>query len=236
MRHLLCGAALGAAALFVPMSAGADEPKPDPGPLADETFIPLQRGSWIAGFSGSIGRAEETISPRDATDLAVRTSGFRWLASTRNGYFLRKRFVIGLDFQLSVTNTTTSVTTGGNTLAVSSYDERLFLGPWLRYYIPISEAWAIFPEFSWGFLTRYHREDTSATPVPEDEEDRSSGLSFNLGFGFTYFLSRHVGFDVTGRYSRGKLRGRYTSLRARNDLDDLAVLIGLQVYLPEFSF
>ena len=49
-------------------------------------------------------------------------------------------------------------------------------------------------------------------------------------------LTRNVAFDVTGRYSRGRLRGRFTNIGASNDLSDVGVLIGFQIYLPEFSF
>jgi opacity protein-like surface antigen len=237
-RHIPSTVAL-AACLTLAGQALAAEPAAAPAKkkkkdyvLPDE-FVPLEEGTWVAGFSGSIGRNDERISPRDATDLDVRTKGFRYVAGTRNGYFLARHFVVGLDFQLSVTSTTTTARTGRDTIEFRNYEERLFIGPWLRYYFPISNAWALFPEFSWGFQNRYRTEEVAAGG---ENEDRTSGLSFNIGFGFTYFLSRNVGFDVTGRYSRGRLRGRFTDLRANNDLSDIGLLIGFQVYLPEFTF
>ena len=205
-------------------------------PEPKTVFEPLQQGAWGTGLSGSIGRSDEALTARDTSGIDARTRGFRYLVSIRTGYFLVQRFVVGLDFQLSVTSSTTQLSSAGASLAIDNYEERLFLGPWLRYYIPVSSAWAVFPEFSWGFQNRYRTQDSDTSAPGVDAEDRSSGLGFNLGFGFTYFLTRNVAFDVTGRYSRGRLRGRFTNIGASNDLSDVGVLVGFQIYLPEFSF
>jgi opacity protein-like surface antigen len=201
--------------------------------LPDE-FVPLERGTWVAGFAGSIGRTDDRVRPHDGRELGILTDGFRFTVNSRNGYFLARRFLVGLDFQLTVTSATTNARSGGQQYEISDYEERLFVGPWLRYYVPMSNAWAFFPEFSWG-LQRAYRSQQAAPNVPA-EEDRSSGLSFNLGVGFTHFFTRNIAFDATGRYSRGRLRGSFGGVRAGSDVSDIAILIGFQVYLPEFTF
>ncbi len=214
-------------------SARADEPhrappKPDFTPPTE--YFPA--GTWAAGFAGSALSTER--SARSASTTSLRAS--RYGVTSRNGYFLAKRFIVGLRLAYEVEIRRDTTGEGNNTRTVSEGSEETFsLGPWFRYYVPMSDGWAIFGEADWGYTAFYSREESALdTRVPLTAT--AKGIALGGGAGFTYFLARGIAFDVVGKAQLARLTGRENDRAIRFNSTEFGLYLGFQVYLPEFPF
>lgn len=227
------GLALAALLTLRSSPALADEPqRAPPGPefAPPKEYFPA--GTWAAGFAGSAQSSER--SARSAGTTSLRAS--RYGVTSRNGYFLAKRFIVGLRLAYEVEIRRDTTGEGSNTRTVSEgSEETLSLGPWFRYYVPMSDGWAIFGEADWGYTTFYSREESVLdSRVPLTASAR--GIAVGGGAGFTYFLARGVAFDVVGKTQFARLTGRENERAIRFNSTEFGLFLGFQVYLPEFPF
>lgn len=232
-----CRAALGLAlaALFTLRARPAPAEEPHRASPAPEFTPPTEyfpAGTWAAGFAGSAQSSER--SARSAGTTSLRAS--RYGVTSRNGYFLAKRFIVGLRlaYEVEIRRDTTGEGTNTRTVSEGS-EETLSLGPWFRYYVPMSDGWAVFGEADWGYTTFYSREESVLdSRVPLTASAR--GIAVGGGAGFTYFLARGVAFDVVGKTQFARLTGRENERSIRFNSTEFGLFLGFQVYLPEFPF
>lgn len=216
-----------------PASALAEEPhRAVPGPEFTPPSEYFPRGTWAAGFAGSAQSSER--SARSAGTTSLRSS--RYGVTSRNGYFLAKRFIVGVRIAYEVELRRDTARIGNQDLTVSEGSEETFsVGPWFRYYVPMADGWAVFGEADWSYTTFFSREESAIDPgVPLTATAR--GIALGGGAGFTYFLAKGIAFDVVGKAQIARLTGRENDRPIRFNSTEFGLFLGFQVYLPEFPF
>lgn len=131
--------------------------------------------------------------------------------ATRNGYFVSRNFVIGLEFNWQQARGETRPDPNPGSNRAIQFDRDLFVGPLFRWYQPLTVRWFVYPEISLGYqhyLGEFEESSSSFSTLPATTTARGFGL--NAGVGIGYFLSRNVVLDGTLRYSHHWLTGDYT--------------------------
>jgi opacity protein-like surface antigen len=130
--------------------------------------------------------------------------------ATRNGYFVSRNFVLGMEFNWQQGRGETRPNPNPGSNRAIQFDRELFVGPLFRWYQPMTVRWFIYPEVSLGyqhFLGEY--EESSSTNITLPATTTARGFGLNAGVGLGYFLSRNVVLDATVRYSRRWLTGEF---------------------------
>ncbi len=214
--------------------ARAEPQHTPPPPRADLTqpgeYFPA--GSWAAGFAGSAQSSDR--SARSAGTTSLRAS--RYGVTSRNGYFLAKRFIIGVKLAYDVEIRRDALRIGDTERTVSEGSEETWsVGPWSRYYFPMADGWAVFGEADWSYTTFFSREESVLEPRASLTAS-ARGIALGAGAGFTYFLARGIAFDVVGKAQVARLTGRENDRPIRFNSSEFGLFLGFQVYLPEFPF
>lgn len=215
---------------------------------AQGTIIPLMQEGWVGGLSGFIGWDNYTTQADNGNIyMDLKSKGFNFIISSRNGRFVEDNLAFGFDLQWEEKSLSTEPTgsqSDGSTIpfGLDKYSKiRLgFLGLWVRYYIPfIGTGWAVFPEASAGYgnykSESQFTEATGGTMISNTDAS-ADGFVYHIGFGGTIFVSNNVAFEATVRYQGGKLTGNY-EIRSQNldnlevKLSNIDVLFGIMVYL-----
>ncbi len=209
----------------------AEAPPPKPDFVPEGEYFP--RGTWAAGFAAKV--ESSSYEGRDPNTPTMRSS--RYGISSRNGYFVANRFLVGLRASYDVTlhRTTLPGADGGRVLESEGTEQSFEIGPWFRYYFPVGNGWAFFGDVDWGYRT-FFDEEKAIGSKGQASESSGRGLGIGLGGGLTYFLTKGVAFDVAGRVSFARLISKEEGRKTRVDLSDFGLVLGFQVYLPEFVF
>lgn len=206
-------------------SAEGHQARPDYVPPGE--YFP--RGTWATGFAAKV-----QSSSFDRPSGASETRSSRYGILSRSGYFIANRFVVGIRASYDVALHRNTDTAGAVSIVLSKETEQSFeIGPWFRYYMPVGNGWALFGEADWSFRRYFDEEEFGGAP-PRTTTGR--GLAVGLGGGLTYFLTKAVAFDVAGRASFARLVETSGGRRTRADLSDFGLVLGFQIYLPEFVF
>lgn len=224
-----CAAVSLVLAVELPARAEAPPPKPDYVPKGE--YFP--RGSWAAGFGATV--ESSAFEGREAGATTTRSS--RYGITSRNGYFLVDRFLVGLRarYDVALHRVTLAGASGAPGLVTEGSEQSFEVGPWFRYYVPVGNGWAIFGEADWSYRT-YYDEERSLGSSAQGSESTGRGLAVGVGGGITYFLTKGIAFDVAGRASFARLLLRSDGRRTRVDFSDFGLVLGFQIYLPEFVF
>ncbi len=190
----------------------------------------------IAGFYGNSSSASDIDQ-----GFGVRTGGdtdnevLRF--STRDGYFIARQLALGVEFMWE--QHATSYTPDPNPINFRSQnrERRLFVGPWVRWYIPASVRWYAALELSAGYVHAFtEKEESTSSYILPRVTTSANGYGVNAGIGMGYFLSRGITLDATARYGAGWLNGDYMVPGSPDrDLDmdfgEVSFLLGVQLLL-----
>ena len=223
-----------------------------------------QQGSWMfsgSGYSNLGGIKSETTIPNLQGDMNRNWIFGDIIVSTRNAIFPVKNLAVGLDIQLDIEGKGWEPDGDNKDNYDKDYKEgdgttHIFAGPLVRYYIPIGDVVALFPEASLGFrnYTNIMYAEGEKAFIPggslEKYEQRivtmANGFGFNLGAGIAFRLSEHFALDVTTRFGGGKIKGKtkdesdYPSsaqYQKNPEMDTditfgtIDILIGFQIYI-----
>lgn len=211
--------------------ARAEPPEPKPDYVPKGEYFP--RGTWAAGFGATV--ESSSFEGREPGSTTTRSS--RYGITSRNGYFLADRFLVGLRarYDVALHRVTLPSPSGAPAELVTEGSEQSFeIGPWFRYYVPVGNGWALFGDADWSYRTYFDEEKGLGSGLVSTSTGR--GLAVGLGGGLTYFLTKAVAFDVAGRVSFARLLLNSDGRRTRVDLSDFGLVLGFQIYLPEFVF
>jgi Outer membrane protein beta-barrel domain len=194
-------------------------------------------------LSGSVGYSNS--HPQDANPV-VDTKSSGAFISPRIGYFVAENFVVGLEGTYGSTKQVGITYRPTGSVEQTTKNSYFGIGPFMRYYKPLSAKTAFFVHLSAGFggdKTKVEVKDTtSSTSLPETKNSR---INVSLVPGFTYFPSEHWGLEImTNAFMVGYSRTRQTeglptgankddyttsSFSARADLNSLFTLGALTV-------
>jgi len=167
--------------------------------LADSSEYegPFTKGRYVTGLSGSIRSA--ALSDNLLSSNRRFLEGYQ--LGTNSGYFFRDRMALGLNFRVSrdVQESFSRIET-----------ETLQIGPWFRYYASREAKGSVYPEISLQYVN-FSDNTRSINNSIDERRLTSSGLGVELGVGFTYVISEHIGFDIGLNYFGGFLNGKSTT-------------------------
>jgi hypothetical protein len=158
---------------------------------------PFTKGRFVTGLSGSIRSA--ALSDNLLSSNRRFLEGYQ--LGTNSGYFFRERMALGINFRVS-----RDVQESINRIE----SETLQIGPWFRYYTSKEAKGSVYPEISLQYVN-FADNTRSIDNSVNERRLISSGLGVELGVGFTYVISEHIGFDIGLNYFGGFLNGRSTT-------------------------
>lgn len=198
----------------------------------------LRKGGWTGGLAANIGWENyKTNVNVNGNDVLNKTDGFNFTFSSRNGSIVETNGVFGFDFQWREKNRT--ITPDPNPSSKKEYtnDKLWFFGLWARYYIPLAGNFAMFPEGSAGYaIFKFVDEISDPSGTSINSTQSATGFAYNLGFGFSNFVSQNASFEITGRWEGGSLNGEIENMdNSKNDLNvklgNINIIFGFQIFL-----
>jgi hypothetical protein len=175
--------------------------------LASNVIAQTEKGNYLIGGSASFQASKNGDTNSKSLSLSPNIS-----------YFLANRFAVGIITPLSISDNTAP----SSSLSSKSYS----IGPTVRYYFPISEQWAIFPQLDYTYQWTELRID-QFNLGPGDL--KSTATVFRINMGITYFITRNVGLESILYYQNTNADpsagGSLTSGTA------YGLRFGLQIYL-----
>jgi len=202
-----------------------------------QSMVRMYRSLYsIAGYYGS-GHSSATIDQGAGSQIGGTSESDVLRFSTRDGYFLYRNLALGGEF--SWDHQTSSYKPDPNPINYRSQsrDRRLFIGPWVRWYVPTSVRWYAALEFSAGYVHMLgEKEESTSSYILPRTTTTANGYGLNAGVGMGYFLSRGIALDFTARYGAGWLNGTYMTPGNADrgvelDYGEATFLLGVQLLL-----
>ena len=168
----------------------------------------ISKGTWLLGGDLSFGSNSSTNS---VVNTPTTQSNYFNL-TPRVGWFISNNLVIGLSPSYS---SGSQKTTGNN--AGTTTTSGFAIAPFVRYYKPLNEKWAIFAEFN-GIGVNFSSSKFEGNNAPNIIETSSQGYSLGIFVrpGVTYFISPKVGIEASlgslgYGFSHTKTKGKNTN-------------------------
>ncbi|MCZ7555105.1 MAG: hypothetical protein M5R41_01710 [Bacteroidia bacterium] len=191
----------------------------------------------IAGFFQSSHSSADMDQGSGGVRIGGETEREVLQFSTRNGFFVLRHLAIGGEFAWEHRSESYQPDPNPVNFRSRDYANRLFVGPWARWYIPASMRWYTALELSIGYVRQNeeNEESTSVYVLPKTTST-GNGVGINAGLGMGYLLSRGMVLDLTARYGAGWLDGavRVPGNPDRDlqwDYGELHFLLGLQLLI-----
>jgi outer membrane autotransporter protein len=163
--------------------------------LSIPAFSQISKGTSTIGGSFSLSRTK-TEYPNNSE---YTSNSFSLQPSY--GYFFLDNFCVGAVLNFSNSNSTSNP---NNTSVDSKSTSRSFgLGPFVRYYIPISDKFYAFGQLS--YVRNWDKYEDWNTNLPNNKSINKF-VSYDLGLaaGISYFLNPHVALDLALGYTHTK--------------------------------
>ena len=202
-----------------------------------QSMVRMYRSIYsIAGYYGS-GNSTATIDQGAGSQLGGTSDSDVLRFSTRDGYFLYRNLALGGEFSWEHQSSSYQPDPNPINYRSESRDRRLFVGPWVRWYVPTSVRWYAALEASAGYVhTLGEKEESTSSYILPKTTTSANGIGVNVGAGMGYFLSRGIALDITARYGAGWLNGKYRTpgnadLDVELDYGEVSFLLGVQLLL-----
>ncbi|MDX9790233.1 MAG: outer membrane beta-barrel protein [Candidatus Kapaibacterium sp.] len=206
----------------------------------DDYFNPFRAETWVFGISGSLSfdNFHTSYNRDEYPQLKINSTDFT--INTRNGRMVSKYIAVGVDFQWDINNSTTSPDGSEEILEVKEVETLGFIGVWGRYYVPLKkEDFAVFAEVSIGYSSYSDEQRVSDGLFTSNNITDADGLGYNAGLGLSLFVTKHIAFELTGRFEAGELTGTTKTLENSQELINdfkinkqrINLLLGIQIYL-----
>jgi hypothetical protein len=187
------------------------------------TQAQVSKGSYLISSKISLSR--------DKSNSGVsKTTSNAFSFSPTLGYFPVNRLCVGVTFPFGFSSFKSSPqNTVNNPSDYTSSSRSLNIGPFIRYYIPITEKFFFLAEtsYSWGSgrskYSYYYFNGVDYTLT--EGESKSNTRRFQGGAGFSYFLNKNIGVEFLGSY----VDNRYSDNRSHYFLAQ----VGFQIYLSK---
>ena len=189
---------------------------------------PFRKGRWLTGLSGSISSGSSSLSP-----TASGVSRNQYAMDFATGRFVKDRFLVGMIFQVSRTNSEEFI---------KRTAETLFLGPSASYYLSDSEQGSLFVTGSVGFAKFRDETELQQNGTLTRVEIDGNGLGSILRFGYAFVIHDRISFDLglnltTYWLSADRLsQPGNTTTKENFRVGDLSFSFGFNVLLDDFFF
>lgn len=190
----------------------------------------LHQGRYITGLNGSISGQNVFGSNSSGQNQKIN----EYTIGTQSGYFIRNKWVLGGDFNL------TKSATNSNEFNYSS--ESLRLGVWSRYYLITYDKGALFADLTPFYTVVNQITEINVPNFQSSEELKGSGFGLEPSFGFAYLINRNVGFGMSTSYQFGQVYATKQNYILNQETEDsynfsrLIFRFSFQIYLDQFFF
>jgi predicted heme/steroid binding protein len=185
------------------------------------------KGSFLLG--GSLGFS----SDKDKVKYSSSTFNYESKSTTFSfrpsiSYFVIDHLSVGVITPLSYTK----IKVEDQQSTTTSYS----IGPLVRYYFPLGDQWAVFPEVAYTYGWMWTKSPYFIPTSGSIENLKVNGTThiFQGGVGLVYFLNPSIGIEgkvyyqsSTDSYDRGERTG---TIQTGSDLSSFNFNVGLQIY------
>ena len=196
----------------------------------DSLSTPFTKGKFMTALNGHIssGGVRELGS-----GFASSIFENRYSINTQSGVFIKERWALGLSFGISRLN---------NSDVFDLSTETLALGPYTRYYLSKYHKGSVFIEFMIFYANLFEETRFDDPSLKIHTILRGKGIGFKPTFGFTYTVSKHVGFDMGLELSYSALDARLTDIinetQSKESIfsEEVSFRFGFIILINEFFF
>ena len=203
------------------------------------SFAQLKQHSLLIGGGFSASSESNKISGESISN-EPETDQFSISFYPQIGYFVINNFAAGLRGKIGYHHITFDNNLEGNPETNSSLTD-YEIGPFIRYYIPVS-SFAIFGEINYRYgktLTTYEQVDYSdplQLKLVERETDFTNSI-FAPALGIVFFVNEVIGIEGAVIYETGSSKTIYEGIEneidfeLEQDFNEFSFIIGLQIHL-----
>ncbi len=160
---------------------------------SSSTFNMIGAGNDFVGIGFSSVKYKSDADGFEEPDPEKSTT---FNLSPKVGYFVTNDIAVGLDINMAISSTK------GDGDFINKYSQSLLgVGPFVRYYVPLSAPVLPFVEIAGSFGTLKNTYDYSDNTFLEDMESKTSIMSVGGGAGFAAPLGEKVTFDFLLGYN-----------------------------------
>ncbi len=202
---------------------------------------PYAKGNWLVGPAiGDIalgGFESQIDSATTTTTLLTGVLGVK--LQCHSGLFVAKKLNIGLLLDYNTYAEESQPDPDPTNMEITDGWGEILIGLYARYYMPIAERWAVYPEIAIGWGGYQSLSLVNSTAMAEQKtEVIARGFAANVTIGAGYFFSEQVSLDFSINYGLGQLTGeRNVSGSNQQDititLADVDFLIGATLFFGD---
>lgn len=198
---------------------------------------PTQRGNFVLGsrLGFSAAKSEVDVQSSAGNIKGDGGSSYQLNFAPGIGYFFAENFALGIAMDWLKTHSSTGVdVNGGTEPEKKSNNDIVLFGPFVRYFIPVSDDRAFFIGTTFGFG------NSKNEFVSNNETQRINNKLLNIGIGpgFTIFSKKGLALEALVKYNFGQSKSeidvanvKRTSETWTNAVD---FSVGVQYYFGGF--
>ncbi len=197
----------------------------------DSLDLPYKKGNWLAAMSGNLSSIN--LNAFNSSSGGTVNLSNEYIFEVSSGHFLFPKVALGLfaNASRSESRRVSNIIT-----------ERFSIGPFVRYYIGKSEKGSLFllGGLLYGQIAETNEVQNSGTT--EIIQLFGKGPGAMAGIGYTHFLTKNVGLDVSIRYDYLRFNTEINNLtndtRTSENIQALRSFFGFGflIIIPEFAF
>jgi outer membrane protein W len=206
----------------------------------DSLSLPTKRGNFVIGARIGFSTSKSTVDVQSTTG-SIKGDGGN--SSQLNfapgiGYFFANNFVLGIGMDWINTTSKSGVDlTGNTTIAVpqESKNTNILFGPFVRYFLPISNDRAFFL----GTIVGFGNSKNQFTADNKTQSIDNNLLTIGVGPGFTIYSKNGLALEALVKYnfarsnSKIDIQGIQRTSKTWTNAVDFSV--GLQYYFSGFK-
>ncbi len=196
----------------------------------DSVYLPIKKGNWLAVLNGNLSSVNLDRFAGSQSQINL-TNEYDFNISS--GHFFVDRLAFGITFDAS----------RAETRRISEViTERFSIGPFVRYYLKKNPNGSMFIT---GGLLYGQITETNRVNIPQSDFEVllfGKGPGVFGGLGYSHFLTKHIGLDVSLRYDFLYLQTEvHDSSTNTKTIEEITALrsyfgFGFVIIIPEFAF
>jgi hypothetical protein len=175
-----------------------------------QTQAQTEQGNWLLGGSGSFQHLKQSVN-LTSNQIQLYPKG---------GFFVMNHLVVGLMPSVEI-----SIVGKDNRTASSPSTYSLSIGPFARYYYPVSSSISLFAEAYATYGTHYTR--------PKSNMANSALYAWRIGPGVAFFLSPAASLDISVGYGQKNSVSRITGENYTYKTSITDIQLGFSTYLKK---
>lgn len=175
-----------------------------------KTQAQTEKGNWLLGGSGSFQHLSQSGN--------LNSNHIQFYPKA--GFFVADHLVVGLMplVEMSIVDKDNRTSRNPNTYTLS-------IGPFARYYFPVSSSISLFGEGYATYGTHYYK--------PKQSMANSAIYSWRIGPGAAFFLSPSISLDISVGYGQKNFVSKLTGQNYTRKTNITDLQLGFSMYLSK---